>query len=110
MSTSRQNWDDAELRDVESAGLPRPQRVAVSAGGVASTQHYLATEAAGRMLEVSGNAVDAAVAAPISLGGGDPAADPPRAFPADFRPRWFFKGPEPHDTQRTQPRTAPPGL
>ena len=74
MSTSRQNWDDAELRDVESAGLPRPQRVAVSAGGVASTQHYLATEAAVRMLEVSGNAVDAAVAAAFALGVCEPAA------------------------------------
>ena len=74
MSTSRQNWDDAELRDVEPAGLPRPQRVAVSAGGVAGTQHYLATEAAVRMLEVSGNAVDAAVAAAFALGVCEPAA------------------------------------
>ena len=74
MSSSRQKWDDVELRDVEPAGLPRPQRVAVSGDGVASTQHYLATEAAVHMLEASGNAVDAAVAAAFALGVCEPAA------------------------------------
>lgn len=74
MNTSGRKWDDAELRDVEPPGIPRPQRVAVSSGGVASTQHYLATEAAVQILEASGNAVDAAVAAAFALGVCEPAA------------------------------------
>jgi gamma-glutamyltranspeptidase/glutathione hydrolase len=74
MSTKRQTPEEPELRDVESPGMPRPQRVAVSRGGVASTQHYLATEAAVRILDASGNAVDAAVAAAFALGVCEPAA------------------------------------
>ncbi|UCF16883.1 MAG: gamma-glutamyltransferase, partial [Phycisphaerales bacterium] len=74
MSSSRQTLDDAELRDVEPAGIPRPQRVAVSSGGVAGTQHSLATEAAVQILEASGNAIDAAVAAAFALGVCEPAA------------------------------------
>jgi len=74
MSTSERKWDDAELRDIEPPGIPRPQRVAVSNGGVASTQHYHATEAAVQILEASGNAVDAAVAAAFALGVCEPAA------------------------------------
>ncbi|KPK44943.1 MAG: hypothetical protein AMJ65_01540 [Phycisphaerae bacterium SG8_4] len=54
--------------------MPRPQRVAVSGGGVASTQHYLATDAAVQILEASGNAADAAVAAAFALGVCEPAA------------------------------------
>ncbi|MHC4709583.1 MAG: gamma-glutamyltransferase family protein [Planctomycetota bacterium] len=41
---------------------------------MASTQHYLATEAAVQMLESSGNAVDAAVAAAFAIGVCEPAA------------------------------------
>ena len=74
MVTSRQTLDDAELRDVEAPGIPRPQRVAVSSGGVVGTHHYLATEAAVQILEASGNAVDAAVAAAFALGVCEPAA------------------------------------
>jgi len=74
MSIDRQKRDEAELRDVEPPGLPRPQRVAVSGGGMASTQHYLATDAAVQMLEAGGNAVDGAVAAAFALGVCEPAA------------------------------------
>lgn len=74
MVTSRQTFDDAELRDVEPPGIPRPQRVAVSNGGVAGAQHYLATEAAVQILEASGNAIDAAVAAAFALSVCEPAA------------------------------------
>ncbi|MHC4580947.1 MAG: gamma-glutamyltransferase, partial [Planctomycetota bacterium] len=74
MSTRRHVSDESELRDVELPVTPRPQRVAVSGGGVASTQHYLATEAAIQILEASGNAVDAAVAAAFALGVCEPAA------------------------------------
>ena len=74
MSTSRRTADDAEFRDVEPSVVFRPQRVAVSSGGVAATQHFLATDAAVQILEASGNAVDAAVAAAFALGVCEPAA------------------------------------
>lgn len=51
-----------------------PQRVGVSAKGMVSTQHYLATEAGAAMLAAGGNAVDAAVAAAFALGVVEPAA------------------------------------
>jgi len=74
MSTVLHQWDDSELEDVDTTGFRQPQRLAVSALGVASTQHYLATEAAVKMLDAGGNAVDAAVAAAFALGVCEPAA------------------------------------
>ena len=74
MGNRRQTPDELELRDIESPSMPRPQRLAVSGGGVASTQHYLATEAAVQVLDASGNAIDAAVAAAFALGVCEPAA------------------------------------
>jgi len=74
MSTVLHQWDDSELKDISEPGIRRPQRLAVSAGGMASTQHYLATEAAVKMLDAGGNAVDAAVAAAFALGVCEPAA------------------------------------
>lgn len=53
--------------------LTEPQRVAASARGVASTQHFEATNAAAELLAAGGNAVDAAVAAAFALGVVEPA-------------------------------------
>jgi len=74
MSTVLHQWDDSDLKDMAPTGIPRPQRLAVSPCGMASTQHYLATEASVQMLDEGGNAVDAAVAAAFALGVCEPAA------------------------------------
>lgn len=65
------------LEDELDPGDPRviyPQRVGISDKGMASTQHYLATDAAVEMLNKGGNAFDAAVAAAFALGVVEPAA------------------------------------
>jgi gamma-glutamyltranspeptidase/glutathione hydrolase len=54
--------------------MRKPQRVAVSASGIVSAQHYLATDAGVRILNAGGNAIDAAVAAAFALGVCEPAA------------------------------------
>ena len=74
MGTVLQQWDDSELENLDTTVIQQPQRLAVSASGMASTQHYLATEAAVQMLDAGGNAVDAAVAAAFALGVCEPAA------------------------------------
>lgn len=74
MSTVLNQWDDSDLKDVAPPGIHRPQRLAVSASGMVSTQHYLATEAAVKILDAGGNAVDTAVAAAFALGVCEPAA------------------------------------
>ena len=74
MSTVLNQWDDSDLKDMDPPSVTRPQRLAVSSCGMASTQHYLATEAAVQILDEGGNAVDAAVAAAFALGVCEPAA------------------------------------
>ena len=58
-------------------GLPREgehERVGLSRKGMVSTAHYLATEAGAEMLDLGGNAFDAAAAAAYALGVVEPAA------------------------------------
>ena len=43
-----------------------------AAGGIVTTQHYLASQVGARMLEAGGNAVDAAVAAGLAIGTVEP--------------------------------------
>jgi gamma-glutamyltranspeptidase/glutathione hydrolase len=74
MSTVLHQWDESDLRDMGPPGVRQPQRLAVSSSGMVSTQHYLATEAAVKILDAGGNAVDAAVAAAFALGVCEPAA------------------------------------
>jgi gamma-glutamyltranspeptidase/glutathione hydrolase len=63
-----------DLLEPSDHRVVQPQRVGVSAKGMVSTQHYLATEAGAEMLNSGGNAVDAAVAAAFALGVVEPAA------------------------------------
>ncbi|MBW9268568.1 MAG: gamma-glutamyltransferase family protein [Candidatus Thiodiazotropha sp. (ex. Lucinisca nassula)] len=65
---------DMDLLEPSDHRVVQPQRVGVSAKGMVSTQHYLATEAGAEMLNSGGNAVDAAVAAAFALGVVEPAA------------------------------------
>ncbi|MGD8913931.1 MAG: gamma-glutamyltransferase [Candidatus Thiodiazotropha sp.] len=65
---------DMDLLEPSDHRVVQPQRVGVSAKGMVSTQHYLATEAGTEMLKSGGNAVDAAVAAAFALGVVEPAA------------------------------------
>jgi gamma-glutamyltranspeptidase/glutathione hydrolase len=74
MSTVLHQWDESDLKDMGPPSVARPQRLAVSSFGMASTQHYLATEAAVQIFDEGGNAVDAAVAAAFALGVCEPAA------------------------------------
>lgn len=69
----RSPLDEDEL-DPGDARVVYPQRVGVSKCGMVSTQHYLATDAAVKVLNNGGNAVDAAVAAAFTLGVVEPAA------------------------------------
>ena len=74
MSTVLHQWDESDLKDMGPPGIRQAQRLAISSCGMVSTQHYLATEAAVKMLDAGGNAVDAAVAAAFALGVCEPAA------------------------------------
>jgi gamma-glutamyltranspeptidase/glutathione hydrolase len=65
---------DMDLLEPSDHRVVQPQRVGISAKGMVSTQHYLATEAGAEMLNSGGNAVDAAVAAAFALGVVEPAA------------------------------------
>jgi gamma-glutamyltranspeptidase/glutathione hydrolase len=65
---------DTSLLDLGSTSLPWPQRVAASSKGMASSQHYRATEAMSTVLGDGGNAVDAAVAGAFALGVCEPQA------------------------------------
>jgi len=65
---------ETETLDLTRAKLPWPQRVAASRGGIASAQHYRATEAMVDVLGAGGNAIDAAVAGALALGVCEPAA------------------------------------
>lgn len=65
---------DTDKLDLRSAKVPWPQRVAASRAGMATSQHYLATEAMAAVLGDGGNAVDAAVAGAFALGVCEPAA------------------------------------
>jgi gamma-glutamyltranspeptidase/glutathione hydrolase len=74
MVTTWRDTGEAEPKDLTPAYMRKPQRVAVSANGMVSAQHYLATDAGIRILDAGGNAVDAAVAAAFALGVCEPAA------------------------------------
>ncbi len=65
---------ETDLLDPGSRKVVKPQRFAVSKGGMASTQHYLATDTAVQVLAHGGNAIDAAVAAAFALGVCEPSA------------------------------------
>jgi gamma-glutamyltranspeptidase/glutathione hydrolase len=66
--------DEADPRQPKDRRLPRPQRLGFSKYGMAATAHHLATDAAVEVLELGGNAVDAAVAAALALGVCEPNA------------------------------------
>jgi len=66
--------DITDEMDPGDKRVVNPQRVGVSADGMVSTQHYLATEAGNEILKSGGNAIDAAVAAAFALGVVEPAA------------------------------------
>ena len=65
---------ETDALDLTPAKLPWPQRIAAGPRGMASSQHYRATEAMVEMLAAGGNAVDAAVAGAFALGVCEPAA------------------------------------
>ncbi len=68
------NGHDTELLELGDPRLIRPQKLAASKYGMASTAHYAATQAAVWTLSEGGNAVDAAVSAAFALGVVEPAA------------------------------------
>ena len=74
--TKRQTREpiETDLIDPGDHRVIFPQRVGVSADGMVSTQHYLATEAGAEMMRNGGNAIDAAVASAFALGVVEPAA------------------------------------
>ena len=74
MKKKRVAGEDPNVIELSGPGTRIPQRVSVSADGMVSTQHYLATEAGVEMLHRGGNAVDAAVAAAFALGVCEPAS------------------------------------
>jgi gamma-glutamyltranspeptidase/glutathione hydrolase len=74
MSTSPRPRIDSELQELGRPEYRWRRKVAVSAGGMVSTQHYLATQAGAEMLAAGGNAIDAAVAAALALGVCEPTA------------------------------------
>ena len=74
MSERRAEPPESDGVELGSPRLPRPQRVAFSSRGMVSSAHYLATEAAVRVLEEGGNAMDAAVVAAFALGVCEPHA------------------------------------
>lgn len=59
--------EDTEQLELGDSELRRPQRTGASPRGVVSAQHHLATDAGVEMLELGGNAFDAAVAAALAL-------------------------------------------
>jgi gamma-glutamyltranspeptidase/glutathione hydrolase len=65
---------DTDLLELGQRNLVRPQKVAVSKGGMVSTAHFVATAAGAEMLAAGGNAMDAAVSAAFTLGVCEPAA------------------------------------
>ncbi len=65
---------ETDQLDLGSRKIARPQRFSVSNDGMVSTQHYLATDAAVKVLQAGGNAMDAAVSAAFALGVCEPAA------------------------------------
>jgi gamma-glutamyltranspeptidase/glutathione hydrolase len=65
---------DTELLEPAARRGPRPQRIAFSPFGMASTAHVHATQAAVDVLAEGGNAVDAAVTAAFALGVCEPQA------------------------------------
>jgi gamma-glutamyltranspeptidase/glutathione hydrolase len=74
MKTSDPRGNNGTLDDPDLSVVPKFQKIAVSTQGMVSTQHYLATEAGIQMLELGGNAIDAAVASAFALGVCEPAA------------------------------------
>ena len=59
---------DTDLIEPTKVKIPQPQRISVSKFGMVSTAHYLATRVGAQVLEVGGNAIDAAVASAFALG------------------------------------------
>ena len=73
MATKPKQYSDTEGVELGSR-VYRPQRVSASPRGMVAAQHYLATQAGVEMLELGGNAIDAAVASAFALGVCEPAA------------------------------------
>ena len=74
MAKKRYQYLDSDVQDLGIARIPRPQRIASAKNGMVATQHYLATDAAVKILNQGGNAIDAAVAAAFALGVCEPAS------------------------------------
>jgi gamma-glutamyltranspeptidase/glutathione hydrolase len=70
----RSNDIDTTFLEPGDRKIIKPQRFAISRNGMVSTQHYLASDAAIRILEAGGNAMDAAVTAAFALGVCEPVA------------------------------------
>ena len=65
---------DTDFMEPARVKVPQPQRIAASRHGMVATAHFAATKAGVKMLEIGGNAMDAAVAAAFALGVCEPQA------------------------------------
>jgi gamma-glutamyltranspeptidase/glutathione hydrolase len=74
MATRKKSEIDTDFIEPAKVKIPTPQRVAVSKNGMVATAQYKATQAGVKVLEMGGNAVDAAVAAAFALGVCEPQA------------------------------------
>jgi gamma-glutamyltranspeptidase/glutathione hydrolase len=74
MTKSIRKEVDTDLIEPTKVKIPQPQRISVSKFGMVSTAHYLATKIGAQILEVGGNAMDAAVASAFALGVCEPQA------------------------------------
>ncbi|MHC4105296.1 MAG: gamma-glutamyltransferase family protein, partial [Planctomycetota bacterium] len=74
MAKNRYQYIDSEVQDLGLSRIRKPQRIAVEKNGMVATQHYLATDAAAKILQKGGNAIDAAVGAAFALGVCEPAS------------------------------------
>jgi gamma-glutamyltranspeptidase/glutathione hydrolase len=74
MTTKNKKNPSSKALEPKKIKIPHPQRIAVSKNGMVATAHFKATECGVKILEMGGNAIDAAVASAFALGVCEPQA------------------------------------